>query len=221
MERQTRVLIADDQALYREGLRKLMKHWPEFIVVGEASSGRGAIDFCRKEAPDMVLVDVQMRDMYGVDVVRAICENHPDVLVVALTISADDRDLFGALHYGARGYILKDVTSKEFRTMLQGVVGGGTSISPIMTRKVVSRLKQGSGQALVRPAVTRGSSPLSEREVDLLRLVAEGLSNEEIGERLYLSASTVKKQLSSLMQKLCLENRVQTAVYAARAGLLD
>lgn len=218
-----RVLLVDDQVLYREGLCGLVRRWPEFEVAGEASNGREAVEFCRRSVPDLVLMDVQMPVMDGVEATGIICDAHPGIAVVMLTVTDDDEYLFGALYNGARGYILKDMPSRQLRNRLQGVIRGGGVLSDAVTERVLREL--GSSRAQ-RHLVARGDeqgSPakLSEREIQILRLVAKGLSNEEIGAQLYLSAGTVKKQLSALMQKLYLSNRVQIAVYAIRVGLVD
>lgn len=222
MEETTRVLLVDDQVLYREGLRELMRHWPEFSVVGEASDGREAVEFCRREKPDLVLMDVQMPVMDGVQATDAIMRENPGVAVVMLTVANDDKYLFGALSCGARGYLLKDMPARQLRNRLQGVARGEAALSGAVTSKVLKELNLHSSGRTLRDADRDGAvASLTEREIDILRLVAQGLSNEEIGTQLYLSAGTVKKQLSALMQKLYLDNRVQVAVFAIRSGLID
>lgn len=221
--RVARVLLADDQVLYREGLRELIRRWPEFEVVGEASNGQDAVEFCRKDSPDLVLLDVQMPVMGGVEAAGIICSAHPEIAVVMLTVAADDEHLFGALYSGAQGYILKDMPSRQLRNRLQGVVRGEGALSGAVTARVLDEL--GANRIRRGQQVDAGAdavlAKLTEREVKILKLVAQGLSNEEIGAQLYLSAGTVKKQLSVLMQKLYLNNRVQVAVFAIRAGLIE
>lgn len=223
VERPARVLLVDDQVLYREGLRELVRRWPEFEVVGEASNGKEAVERCRQNPPDLVLMDVQMPVMDGVEAAGVICAAHPEIAVVMLTVAIDDEYLFGALCNGAQGYILKDMPSRQLRNRLQGVIRGEGALSGAVTARVLQELgahrppqAPGGGKADEGSAAS-----LSDREVDILRLVAQGLSNEEVGAQLYLSAGTVKKQLSALMQKLYLSNRVQVAVYAIRAGFVD
>ncbi|RDB62338.1 DNA-binding response regulator [Gordonibacter sp. 28C] len=222
-EKPARVLLVDDQVLYREGLCELMHRWPEFDVVGEASNGKEAVEFCRRIAPDLVLMDVQMPIMDGVEATGIICGAHPGIAIVMLTVTDDDEHLFRALYNGARGYILKDMPSRQLRNRLQGVIRGGGVLSDAVTARVLREF--GLSRAQRYSATQDGEqgtfAQLSDREVQILRLVAKGLSNEEIGAQLYLSAGTVKKQLSALMQKLYLSNRVQVAVYAIRAGLVD
>ena len=219
-DKATKVVLVDDQTLYRESLRMLMEHWDEFSVVGDASNGKEAIELCRRTSPDLVLMDVQMPVMNGIDAAAAIHRALPQTAIVMLTVATDDDLVFDALRTGIKGYMLKDTPARQLRDRLHRVLQGETTLSDAVTAAVVdelNRLRKASSAA--RPE----SSParLTEREIEILRLVAQGLSNEEIGARLYLSAGTVKKQLSALMQRLYLENRVQAAVYAVHMGLVE
>jgi len=218
-ERPIHVLIADDQVLYREGLRELMGHWPEFKVIGEASNGLEAVEFCKKVSPDIILMDVRMPLMNGIEATKLITKVRPEVIVVMLTVEADDESLFGALCNGAKGFVLKDMPSSQLRERLRGAVRGEAALSGAAATKLIDKL------ARQTPSRTGGGGAqkrdFSEREMQILQLVAQGLSNEEIGARLYLSSGTVKKQLRILMQKHNLDNRVQMAAYAIRLGLVD
>lgn len=220
MNEPAQVLIVDDQVLYREGLRELMRHWSEFEVVGEASNGREAVEFCNERRVDLVLMDVSMPEMDGLEATRLIRDASPNVAVVMLTISDDESHLFGSLCAGACGYILKDMPARQLRNRLQGVLRGEGVLSGAITAKVIER-----AVAATRTKCAAGiqnpndGDELTEREAEIVRLVAEGHSNEEIGAHLFLSAGTVKKQLSSIMQRLYLENRVQVAVYAIKSGI--
>lgn len=222
-ESPARVLLVDDQVLYREGLRELIRRWPEFFVVGEASNGKEAVEFCRTHSLDLVLMDVQMPVMDGVEAAGVICRENSELPVVMLTVAVDDEHLFGALYNGAQGYILKDMPSRQLRNRLQGVLRGEAVLSGAVTARVLEELASGSAGSLyaAKPKEANVRDTLSERDVQILRLVAQGLSNEEIGAQLYLSAGTVKKHLSLLMQKLYLANRVQVAVFAIKAGLVE
>jgi DNA-binding NarL/FixJ family response regulator len=210
------LLLADDHTLFRDGLRELIKHWKEFRVVGEAENGQEAVDLCRQQRPDIVLMDVQMPVMNGVEATRRILAESPSIQVVMLTMSVEERDLFEALKQGARGYVLKNISARELRERLREVVRGEVPLSAAIATKILAEFNR------QRAAKENGTyEPLTEREIQILQFVVEGLSNEEIGVRLFLSDQTVKKQLSNVMQKLHLNNRVQIAVYAVRKGLVD
>lgn len=211
-----KVLVVDDQILYREGLCELMGHWSEFEVIGQAANGQEAVDFCAMRIPDLILMDVQMPVMDGVAAAGAICKRHPQIKVVMLTVSADDAHLFGAIKNGAIGYILKDIPSRQLRNRLRGIAAGEGSLSGVVAAKVI---KEVSARTYLSAESEAQATLLTDREAEMLSLVADGLSNEEIGERLFLASGTVKKQLSALMRKLCVENRVQLAVWAVKAGL--
>lgn len=220
-DRPTRVLIVDDHVLYREGIRGLIDHWPEFEVIGDVSNGKEAVDFCRKDAPDLVLMDIQMPVMGGVEATGILHDANPDTAIVMLTISATKENLIDSICNGASGYILKDMPARQLRNRLQGVARGEGALSGAATMAVLKELKSLRRKYAFQNDFKEGSDCLADREIQTLRLVAQGLSNEEIGAELYLSAATIKKQLGSIMQKLNLENRVQVAVYAVRAGFAD
>jgi DNA-binding NarL/FixJ family response regulator len=210
------ILLADDHTLFRDGLRELISHWEEFQVVGEAADGREAVELCRQLLPDIVLMDVRMPVMSGIEATRCIGAECPATSVVMLTTSVEEKDLFEAIRQGARGYVLKDIPAHQLRERLHEVMRGEVPLSGAIAARILTELnRQQSGDA------GGVSEPLAESEIQILQLVAEGLSNEEIGARLFLSDQTVKKQLSSVLQKLHLSNRVQAAVYAVRKGLTD
>lgn len=209
------LLIVDDQLLYREALCELISHWPEFRVIGQAGDGQKAVDFCAMSVPDLILMDVQMPVMDGIDATKAIKERYPKAKIVMLTVSVDDEHLFGAIENGAEGYILKDTPARQLRNRLHNVIDGEGTLSGLVTAKVLKQLSANPRNN----ADAVDLSSLTPRETELLALVAKGRSNEEIGAELYLSPGTVKKKLSALMQKLDVENRVQLAVLATKAGL--
>ena len=210
------LLLADDHTLFRDGLRELISHWEEFQVVGEAANGQEAVELCRQRLPDIVLMDVRMPVMNGVEATRRIRAESPATSVVMLTMSVEERDLFEALKQGARGYVLKNTPAHQLRERLHEVMRGEAPLSGAIAAKILDEFNRQRGGEAGGP-----SEPLAEREIQILQLVAEGLSNEEIGARLFLSEQTVKKQLSNVLQKLHLNNRVQAAVYAVRKGLAD
>jgi DNA-binding NarL/FixJ family response regulator len=210
------LLLVDDHTLFRDSLCGLISQWEEFKVVGEAANGQEAIEACRLLRPDVVLMDVQMPGTDGVEATRKIHAEFPATTVVMLTMSTEEGDLIEALKQGARGYVLKDISAKELRERLNEAVHGGVPLSGKVGAKILAEFqRKWSG------AATALFDPLTEREIQVLQLVAEGLSNEEIGSRLCLSEHTVKKQVSIVMQKLGLKNRVQVAIYAVRNGLAN
>ena len=219
MQGKIRVLLVDGQMLYREGMQGIMAQWPEFEVVGEASNGAEAVEFCRLHAPDLVLMDVQAplgNDVGSIAVIRRI---NPVVKIVVLTVCADDDTIFRAISFGANGYLLKDTPSKQLRERLVCVMRGEAALSGAVTAKVLAEFNRR------RPYAPSFDMPcghrLSGQAAEILKLVARGCSNEEISSELYISTGTVKKHLGILMQDLHLKNRVQLAVFALRSGLAD
>lgn len=216
----TRILLVDDHTLYREGLRALFKNWDDFQVVGEAENGRAALEFCREHQPDIVLMDVQMPVMDGVEATRVIHEEFPHIAIVMLTMDVEESSLFESIRLGARGYILKDMPARQLGDRLRGVVRGEAALSGPATSRVLeefSRLNERDANL----AKQKASVELTESEEEILRLVARGLSNEEIAAQLYMSEGSVKKKLSLLLNKLHLNNRIQAATFAVRTGLAE
>ena len=212
----TTLLLADDHILFRDGLRELISHWEEFQVVGEASNGREAVELCQKWLPDIVLMDVQMPGMDGVEATRRISAESHVTSVLMLTMSVDESHLFEAIKQGARGYVLKNISAVELRERLREVVRGEAPLSGQVAAKILLEFKRQK-----RMELKMAHEPLVERELQILQFVAQGMTNEEIGNELFLSDQTVKKHLSNVLQKLHLNNRVQAAVYAVREGLVD
>lgn len=222
----SRVLLVDDQVLYREAVRSLIDRWSEFEVVAEASDGAEAVELACALKPDLILLDVRMPKMDGVEATRWIVRHVPDAKIVMLTVESDKDHVFEALQNGARGYLLKDTPARKLHDRLRSVVQGEMALSESVTAPVVdefARLRASAGCAASDGgAVSRlreDAARLSERDKTMLRLIAQGKTNEEIGAELYLSVGSVKKQLSSLMLQLGVDNRVQLAVYAVKAGL--
>lgn len=213
------VLLADDHVLFREGLRGLIQHWDDFEVIGEASNGMEAIQACEKRLPDLILMDITMPVLNGLDATRRIKENFPTANIVILTVSEDEEDLFGAIKNGAQGYVLKNMPARRLHDMLRGVMQGEAPLSGSIASKVLSEFshQQDGGEKSSSDLV----EPLTDREKEVLRYVAEGLSNKEIAEIMYIGEGTVKKYLGNVLDKLHLNNRVQAAVYATQQGLLE
>lgn len=212
-----RVLVVDDHALFRDGLISLIGRWTEFEVVGSAADGREAVALVRRLTPDLVLMDVRMEGMGGVEAAKAITAFDHSVRIAMLTVSNLGEDVFEALRNGAHGYLSKNETAERLRESLQGIMRGEAVMSSTIAAKVLAEFAQPDRPGA--PADT-GAEHLSRRELEVLSLLVEGLSNEEIAHTILLSEATVKKHLGSIMAKLHLRNRVQVAVFGVRRGIV-
>lgn len=212
-----RILLVDDQLLFRKGVRALLEEEPGMEVVGEAGNGREALEHVRALKPDAVLMDISMPVCGGVEATRLIKAEFPETRIVALTVSDEDQDLFEAIKGGAEGYLLKDLRPVELFEMLRGVMRGETPISPAIAGKLLTEFRRRPWR---EPSETAGWD-LTSRELEVLQLVAEGLGNAEIAARLFIVEGTVKNHLHNILEKLHLENRVQAAAYAIREGLVE
>ncbi len=212
------VLIVDDQRLMRDGLRTLIELESDLVVVGEAEDGLEAISAYRNTGPDVVLMDVRMPNLNGVEATRRIKADWAEANILILTTFDDDEYIFEALRAGASGYLLKDVSGKELADAIRVVADGGTLIAPSVARKVVSefaRLKPASSKT-----VETLSDPLSQREIEILKVLAQGHTNKEIGEILHLAEGTVKNYVTSILQKIGARDRTQAALRARELGVL-
>ena len=209
-----RVLVADDHSLFRDGIVSLLRA-AGLEVVGEAGDGEQAVAAARRLRPDVVLMDIQMPGLDGIEATRLIKTEMPEVQVVMLTVSQDDADLFRALKAGAQGYLLKSLSSDEFVDMLQGLGRGEAPLSRRLTARLIEGIVRGPGAG----ADTSQIDSLTRREAELLRLVAAGLSNKAIAGQLAVSENTVKYHMKNILQKLRLHNRAEAAAYAVRTGL--
>jgi two-component system nitrate/nitrite response regulator NarL len=210
-----RVLVVDDHRLFRQGLIGLMQTRRDLIeVVGEAASGREAISQAERLRPDVVLMDIQMPDGDGLEATTQLRQAMPGTAVVILTASDSDEHVYEAVRLGAAGYLLKSLDADELFELLAGVARG----EPAVTRAMAARMLRSVAQ---HNAHGRPSAPaLTERELDVLRLVAKGASNAQVAEQLYITTNTVKAHLKNILEKLQLHNRTQAAAYAAQNGLL-
>ncbi len=206
-----RVLLADDHALFRRGLASLLADRDDIEVVGEAGSGQEAIDRAHELMPDVILMDVRMPGLGGLEATRRIKEEMPYVRIVILTVSEDDEDLFAALKNGAQGYLLKNIDPEDLIACIHQVQRGEAPLAPPMASKI---LKEFSAPA------TRPGPALTQRERQVLELVARGDANKEIARHLQISENTVKNHLRNILEKLHLQNRVQAVMYALREGLI-
>jgi DNA-binding NarL/FixJ family response regulator len=214
-----RLLIVDDHVLFREGLVHILAHWDDFEVIGESSNGQEALALARESLPDLVLMDINMPVMNGIEATRTMSREIPSTHIVMLTVSEDEENLFEALKAGARGYVLKNTPSRRLHDLLRGVMHGETPFSGIMATKILDEFNRTDAKPLLPKSTP--IEPLNEREQEILKLVVAGQSNSEIAEHLGLAENTVKKYFHNILQKLQLNNRVEAAVYAVREGLVN
>ncbi|MBI3979645.1 MAG: response regulator transcription factor [Chloroflexi bacterium] len=212
-----RVAVVDDQTLVREGLASLLALVPDLSVVGKAADGREALALVAEEFPDVVLMDVRMPGMNGVACTRAISANYPAVRVIVLTTFEDDEYVFEALRAGAAGYLLKNADPDHLAEAIRAVHSGRSILDPAVTQKVIRRL---TSLANGRPAEPALAERLTDRERDVLRLMAAGLTNAEIAGRLSLAEGTVKNLVSRVIQKLGARDRARAVRLAVEWGLL-
>jgi DNA-binding NarL/FixJ family response regulator len=219
MTRPVRVLIVDDQALFREALATLLEVQPEIEVVGEAGDGEQALRRAAELVPDVVLMDLRMPVLDGIAATTRLRVEQPGVRVLALTTFDDDADVFAALRAGAVGYLLKDVSSARLVEALVAASRGESVLQPSVAAKVVARVAQlppEGGAPRPQPLVT----PLSDRELEVVRLLAGGHSNREIAQTLFLAEGTVKNLVTNVLSKLQVRDRTQAALRARELGLL-
>jgi DNA-binding NarL/FixJ family response regulator len=209
-----RTLLVDDHALFRDGVASLLLAWGH-EVVGQASDGGEAIELVESTSPDVVLMDVRMPKVSGLEATAEIKARHPEVAIVMLTVSEDEADLFRAIKAGAQGYLLKNLEAPQLRSMLEGVARGEPAITPGTAARIIDEfLLSPDGGAASR------SQRLTEREVGVLRLVTEGKRNREIATELGISENTVKFHLKNIVEKLHAQNRAELAARAVREGLV-
>ncbi|MEU8513018.1 response regulator transcription factor [Kitasatospora sp. NPDC048722] len=224
----TRVLVADDQTVVREGIVMLLGLLPGIEVVGAAADGEEAVALVERHHPDVVLMDLRMPRVDGVEATRRIRAAHPETEVVVLTTYADDDSLFPALQAGARGYLTKDAGGEEIARAIADVRSGAAGLSPQVQLRLLERLSEGRKAfpappepAPAQPAARVAELPdgLTAREAEVLALIAEGLSNGEIAQRLFVSPATVKTHINNLFAKTAVRDRAQAVAYAFRHGI--
>ena len=214
-----RVLIADDQALFRRGLHVVLGTEDLIEVVAEAENGEEAVARAEDLVPDVVLMDVRMPKLSGIEATKQIREVLPTTKILMLTVSDDEDDLFEAVKAGANGYLLKEITAEEVAEAIQAVMRGQSLISPSMASKLLNEFT-----SLARRAARQEQIPtpvLTARELEVLRLVARGMSNREVAEELFISENTVKNHVRNILEKLHLHSRMEAVMYAVRKRLLD
>lgn len=213
----TRVLIADDQSLVRAGFRLILESQPDFEVVGEAQDGEQAVALAGRHHPDVLLMDIRMPRMDGVEATRRILENGlSGCRIVILTTFDLDEYVYAALRVGACGFLLKDVTPEQLIAAVRLVAAGDALLAPSITRRLIERYAARDARSELTPDL----SALTEREVEVLRLMARGMGNQTIGETLFVSEATVKTHVAHILDKLHVENRVQAVVAAYESRLV-
>jgi NarL family two-component system response regulator LiaR len=211
-----RILITDDHAVVREGLRALIDTEPGMAVAGEAADGVEAVQLARELRPDVILLDLIMPRKDGIEAIGEIKKENAEVGILVLTSFAEDEKVFWAIKAGALGYLLKDASPQELIQAIRDVHRGEPSMAPAIAHKLMRELQR---SAQTPSDLPRTEEPLTEREVEVLKLVAQGLSNQEIAGQLVISERTVRTHVSHILDKLHLANRTQAALYALREGL--
>ena len=211
MSDEIRIVVVDDHTLFRRGLVGLLSEMQDFQIVGEASDGQDALDVIAKQKPDIVLLDVNMPGMDGVETLRALQKLGLDSRVLMLTISQQEEDLLGAIRAGAKGYLLKNTEPEALRNTIKQVVAGRSVLAPEVTEQVLN---------LVRSSQLGSPNLLTEREVDVLRYLARGLTTSQAGAELYISENTVKTHIRHIHEKLDVSNRAEAIAKATQLGLI-
>ena len=213
MTKPIRIFVADDHAIIRKGIRAMLETVPDIELVGEAVNGREAVSGVAKLRPDVILMDLVMPEMDGIEAIRHIKAQQPKACILVLTTFAGEDKIFPAIKAGALGYHLKDASPEELVQAIRQVYRGQPSLHPIIARKVL--------QELASPAAERPPTPepLTQREVEVLQLVAQGLDNQQIADKLVISEATVRTHVSNILGKLQLASRTQAVLYALREGL--
>ncbi len=215
MTTKIRVLITDDHKIVRKGMAALLATEPDILVVGEASNGQEAVSVVEQLQPDVILMDLVMPEMDGIEAISRITSIHPNIRILVMTSFATDDKVFPAIKAGALGYLLKDSAPEELIDAIRQVYRGEPSLHPKIALKMLQEISQPASSDKVQLT----EDPLTEREADVLTLVARGLSNQEIAKELVISEATVRTHVSRILSKLHLASRTQAALYALRQGL--
>lgn len=212
-----KVVIADDQAIVREGLKMVVNHMENINVIAVAPNGQEAVESCSIHQPDIVLMDIQMPILNGVEATKQIKDKFPSIKVIILTTFNDDEYIFEALSFGASGYLLKDAGAEKIEEAIREAYQGGAVIQPIVAEKVIKKMQQIKKEE--KPTDER-LRLLTKREVDILKLIGEGKNNDEIASELYITKGTTKNHISNLLTKLQLRDRTQLAIFALKNDLI-
>jgi len=211
-----RILLADDHTLFRRGIRTILEQLPDVEVVGEAASGQEAIALAHELVPDVILMDIKMPAVSGIAATRQILQENPHIGIILVTMYDDPESAFAGMRAGARGYVLKEAEPDELRRAVEAAQRGEVMLCPIIAEKVLDHFR--SGLLPKQPGLPYDA--LSQRELEVLRHAAEGLSNRQIAERLVISEKTVKNHVANIFSKLHVNDRTQAVLYALRQGLV-
>jgi len=214
MSESIRILIADDHQLVRQGLLAMLSVKPGIEVIGQAENGAKAVELANSLKPDIILMDLLMPEKNGIEATREIKTFNPDARILIITSFAEDENIYQAIKAGALGYLLKDSSPQELMQAIHDVCNGRMSLHPNIALKLIEELNRPSEIPII-------DDPLTEREVEVLKLVAKGRSNQEIAEKLVVSERTIGAHVSNILSKLHLANRTQAALYALRKGFTD
>jgi DNA-binding NarL/FixJ family response regulator len=214
-----RVMVVDDHALFRRGLEMVLSQEPDIDLVGEASDGAEAVERATELMPDVVLMDVRMPRRSGIEAAGQIKDMLPHVKILMLTISDEEADLYDAIKAGASGYLLKEIPIEEVADAIRSVWQGQSRISPSMASKLLTEFANKTKQTNYRPQMP--APKLTDREMEVLKLVAQGMNNRDIAKDLFISENTVKNHIRNILEKLHLHSRMEAVVYAVREKLLE
>ncbi|WP_053368280.1 response regulator [Bacillus sp. FJAT-27245] len=224
----TRIVIIDDHQLFREGVKRILEFEKSFQVVAEGDDGTAALDLIREYDPDVVIMDINMPTLNGVEATGRVMERYPDAKIIILSIHDDENYVMHALQTGARGYLLKEMDADALIEAVKVVAGGGSYLHPKVTHNLVNEYRRlvGSGEesaaaTLQQPEIRRPLHLLTRRECEVLQMLADGKSNRGIGEALYISEKTVKNHVSNILQKMNVNDRTQAVVVAIKNGWVE
>jgi len=213
-----RIMLVDDQPMFRGAIAALVDAQDDMTVVGEAENGLEAVEKARQVLPDLIMMDVEMPVMNGVEATRLIRQQLSTVKVIMLTVSETDEHVFDAIRFGAHGYLLKDLRPEQLYEMIRSVMRNETPLAPAIAGRLLAEIKNGATKRSTSPTAPHGP-PITRRELEILQLVAEGLSNKEVGKKLSITEGTVKNHVHNALEKLHMENRIQATAYIVRQGL--
>jgi two-component system, NarL family, response regulator LiaR len=215
MNKLIRILLVDDHNVLRQGMAQVIESQPDMTVVAQAGNGQDAVNLAVQHKPDVILMDINMPQMDGVEAARQVTAVHPETGIIILTMYRRDDYVFEAIKAGASGYLLKEVELDELLAAIRSVANGEAVIDSAIAGRVLAELRQ------PQKTVTKDEPVLSERDLEILQLLAQGLKNQEIADQLFISEKTVRNRLSLIFRRLHLENRTQAVLYAVRKGLIE